>query len=105
MVTPMELQVLFMQESRAASETDKHKRFPAQRRAQIARRRIAETKRESVDEVDTAETKTVDEEGGQGSAGYFAQRQQQAPELAEEEKNKPPPSEEEGKGNVMDLTI
>ncbi len=93
-----------MQESRAAEEAEKIKRFPAEQRGQVARRRIAESQRESVDEVDTTETKTVDEEGGQGSAGYFAHRGNQAPELAEEEE-KLPPSDEEGKGDVMDLTI
>lgn len=105
MVTPMDLQVLFMQESRAAKEVDKIKRFPADQRSKTAQRRIAETKRKSVEETDTTQTKTVDEEGGQGAPGYFAQRRQQAPELSEENENDPPPSEEEGKGDVMDLTI
>jgi len=105
MVTPMDLQVLFMQESRAADEAEKIKRFPAERKGDIARRRIAETKRESVDNVNTAETKTVDEEGSQGSPGYFAHRREQAPELVEEEEDMASPSGEEGKGDVMDLTI
>ncbi len=92
-----------MQESRAAEEVEKIKRFPAEQKGRRARRMAAENQRESVDEVNTTEAKTVDEEGGQGSAGYFAHRRQQAPELAEEEEH--PPVEEEGKGDVMDITI
>lgn len=103
-VTPMDLQVLFMQEGRAAKETDKQKNFAREKRARTARRLKAQDLRENVDSVNTAESKTVDEEGSQGSASYFARRQQQEPEMEEEDLEEKV-AEEEGLGNMMDLKI
>ncbi len=104
-VSPMDLQVLFMQEGRAAKESDKLDRAAKRHRSTTARRLEAEELRENVDSVNTTESKTVDEEGGQGAAGYFARRQEQEAELEEEEVEEKKVSEEEGVGNMMDLRI
>ncbi len=106
MVTPMELQVLFMQEGRAAREVDKAQKAPAESRARSARKIAQESQEETVDSADeSAEAKSVDEEGKQGSPGYFARRRTQAPEVAEEEEEGKPTPGLEGKGDVMDLKI
>ncbi len=98
-VTPMDLQVLFMQENRAAKETDRQRRFQSEVRSRQARKNIYRSLSEAVDDIDAAETKTVDEEGRQGSAGYYPRRREREPESSSE----PPPSVEEGKGGLLDL--
>ena len=107
MVTPMELQVLFMQEGRAARQADRTARAPAEARGRVRRQMAEKGKQNTVESVnDSDESQNVDEEGGQGSAGYFARRQRQDPEVSSEKKtDKKPPPDLEGKGDVMDLKI
>ncbi|MFP4687157.1 MAG: hypothetical protein ACLFN5_03505 [bacterium] len=106
MVTPMDLQVLFMQEGRAARHADRVEKSPAEARAATARKIAQESQEDSVNSAnEAAAARDIDEEGGgQGGAGYFARRRSQAPEIEEEEEKKPPP-DLEGKGDVMDLKI
>jgi hypothetical protein len=100
-VTPMDLQVLFMQEGKAAKQADRLQRFPKEVRNRIGRRTVAESLRESVDATESAETKVVDEDGGQQPAQYFSRRQ---PRHRETETKKESP-DEEGKGAQIDLKV
>ncbi len=103
-VTPMDLQVLFMQEGRAAKEADKAKNFAETMRSFRSYRQKYARGRENVKEIDDARSKNVDEEGGQGGApGYFAHRRQQEPELQEEEEERKDLEPELGK--MMDMKI
>jgi hypothetical protein len=100
-VTPMDLQVLFMQEGKAAKQADRLQRFPKEVRNRIGRRTVAESLRESVDETDSAETKVIDEDAGQQTQ-YFSRRQPRHREPEEDTNNAP---DEEGKGAQIDLKV
>lgn len=98
-VTPMDLQVLFMQESRASREAERMRRFPSEVRNRIGRRTVAESLRESVDATEAAEAKVIDEEGGRQAPNYFLRRGPRHQGSTEE----PEAPEEEGKGAQIDL--
>lgn len=98
-VTPMDLQVLFMQEGRAAREADRMRRFPSEVRNRIGRRTVAESLRESVDATESAEAKVIDGEGGRQAPNNFLRRGPRHQESAEE----PGATSEEGKGAQIDL--
>ncbi|GEM_PF-5731920 len=103
-VTPMDLQVLFMQEGRAAKSADRAKNFAETMRTVRAYRKKYASGRENVKQIDDARSKNIDEEGSQGGAtGYFAHRRQQEPELQEEEEERKDLEPELGK--MMDLKI
>lgn len=101
-VSPMDLQVLFMQEHKAAKQSLREKRFPKEVRNRISRQTVAQSLRESVEDTDSIEGKEIDEEGRQGAPNYFARRLHRHPPREEEtgELNR-----EEGKGAQIDLKI
>ncbi|MFB6346052.1 MAG: hypothetical protein ABEK50_09805 [bacterium] len=101
-VTPMDLQVLFMQEKNAANRASREKRFPKEVRNRISRQTVAQSLRENVDAADSARGKEIDEEGSQGSPNYFARRQ---PRHRNEEESNDQGSREDGKGAQIDLRI
>lgn len=98
-VTPMDLQVLFMQESRAAREADRMRRFPAEVRDRIGRRTVAESLRGSIDATEAAESKIIDGEGGGQSPNHFMRQGPRHQEQAEERQE----SGDYGKGVQIDL--
>lgn len=101
-VSPMDLQVLFMQEQKAAKRASRDKRFPKEVRNRISRQTIARSLRESVEGTDEIEGKEIDEEGRQGAPNYFARRQ---PRHRPSEESRGERAKEEGKGAQIDLTV
>jgi hypothetical protein len=99
-VTPMDLQVVFMQEGKAAREAERQRRFPSEVRNRLGRRTVAESLRESVDATEAAESKVIEEDGGRGSTYFFRGRPRHRPE---EEENGGKAPQEEGKGAQIDL--
>lgn len=101
-VTPMDLQVLFMQESNAAREAKRLQKHGQEVKSRMARKTAYRSLRESVDAADDVDSKRVDEEGGQGTPNYFARRPYQPEEREQPERER---AKEEGKGDRIDLTI
>lgn len=99
-VTPMDLQVVFMQEGRVAREAERQRRFPSEVRDRLGRRTVAESLRESVDATEAAESKIVEEDGGRGSNYFFRGGPRHRPP---EEGNGEESPREEGKGAQIDL--
>jgi hypothetical protein len=96
-VTPMDLQVIFMQEPAAAKEADKKRRSEEARRSRLANLSRYRSKNLSVGEAESSAAATeVDDEGG-GQGGRYRGRFGGQPEEEQNEKPK-----EEGKGDVMD---
>lgn len=97
-VTPMDLQVLFMQEPAAAKENDKRRRMENLRQIRLGDLERYRGNNLSVDELDeSAGVGEVSEDGGGGGAAYMGGN---ASEDEEEEKERP---HEDGKGDVMDF--
>jgi len=95
-VTPMDLQVLFMQEPAAAKEADKRRRKEEARKTRLgnlARYRSHNPEVEATEE--SAVPEEVSDEGGGGRRRY---RHREQEEESEEEQ-----PQEEGKGDVMDF--
>lgn len=101
-VTPMDLQVLFMQEKNAADQASRQKRFPREVRNRISRRTVAQSLREDVDETDEIAGQRIDEEGRQGAPNYFARRQPRHQPDGGQRDDSP---KEDGKGAQIDLKV
>lgn len=99
-VTPMDLQVLFMQESSVSREAERMRRFPEEVRNRLGRRTVAESLRETVDEAEAAEAKVIDEEEGQRPPNYLFRTAPRHRNPEETENDQP---QEEGKGAQIDL--
>jgi len=99
-VTPMDLQVVFMQEGRVAREAERKRRFPSEVRDRLGRRTVAESLRESVESTEAMDSKVVEEDGGRGSSYFFRGRPRHRPE---DEDTRGEAPEEEGKGARIDL--
>jgi len=93
-VSPMDLQVLFMQEPAAAKEADKRRRMEEARQTRLASLTKYRSNNPSVEAADAAaEVQQTGDDGGGGGAQY------QQREQSEKQEERP---DEEGKGDVMD---
>lgn len=96
-VTPMDLQVIFMQEPAAAKEADKRRRQENIRQSRLAELSRYRSKNPTVGATeDSTAAQEIDDEGSGGGANY---RGRSGAQEEEEEQEKP---KEEGKGDVMD---
>jgi len=99
-VTPMDLQVLFMQEPAAAKENDKRRRMENLRQIRLGDLERYRGNNPSVDETEeSAGIGEVTQEGG-GQGGFYSGGNQGEEESEESPAKRP---EEEGKGEVMDF--
>lgn len=97
-VTPMDLQVLFMQEPAAAKESEKKRRAKEARQTRLGNLSRYRSHNPTVQSTeDSAAPAEIDDEGG-GNQGRY--RGGGAGEDEEEEKERP---SEEGKGDVVDF--
>lgn len=99
-VTPMDLQVLFMQEPAAAKENDKRRRMESLRQNRLGDLQRYRSNNPSVEEMDqSAGIGEVTEDGG-GQGGFHSPQNQNQEETEESESKRP---EEDGKGEMVDF--
>lgn len=97
-ITPMDLQVLFMQEPAAAKEADKRRRMEETRQTRLASLTKYRSNNPSVQSTEaTAEGQQVNAEGGGGGTRYRRREQDEESDQPEER------VKEEGKGDVVDF--
>lgn len=101
-VSPMDLQVLFMQEGKVANQAEKKRKSASAKRSRLGRKTAFRSLQENVDAADEIDSKMVDGEGGQ-SANYFPRRRHRR-EHSDEKSGEEKASSEQGKGGCIDLT-
>ncbi len=103
-VTPIDLQVLFMQEGRAARELDRSKKFSQEMGSFKALLRAHQAQDEQVKKIETTELTTVDGEKGGGNNSYYNHRKNQDPNQPESKKPTPD-AKDPDRGRRIDLKI
>lgn len=103
-VTPMGLQVVFMQESNVAKETKRSQDFQKNQKSRKAKDWVSRNKMLDVDEIDETDSRKVEDDGG--GDGSFVPSQRRGPDEGEEDdddESSPAGPQEEGKGDVLDM--
>lgn len=99
-VTPMDLQVLFMQEPAAAKENDKRRRMENLRQNRLGNLQRYRSNNPSVEETEqSGGVGEVSEDGG-GGGGFYSGQNQTSEETEESDSERP---DEDGKGEMMDF--